>query len=77
MPVDIFSMFLVQVPPARSEQEIAEEEELQLALALSRSEAESKEKEVLTELCYCQNASTDVPFQAVQLIIKSLKTVPS
>ncbi|XP_025078663.1 hepatocyte growth factor-regulated tyrosine kinase substrate-like [Pomacea canaliculata] len=34
-----------QVPPARSEQEIAEEEELQLALALSRSEAESKEKE--------------------------------
>ncbi|KAK7506624.1 hypothetical protein BaRGS_00002099 [Batillaria attramentaria] len=34
-----------QVPPQRSEQEIAEEEELQLALALSRSEAENKEKE--------------------------------
>lgn len=39
-------VFCPQTPPARTEQEIAEEEELQLAIALSRSEAESKDKEV-------------------------------
>lgn len=36
-----------QVPPARSEQDLQEEEDLQLAIALSKSEAENKEKEKL------------------------------